>query len=112
MVSQCSFSLFIAITCGCCRIGYSLPADGSESDSEEESSAADDDNCETDCNNSKKSPKFSLQLFDLRILNLSRTTITFSIQIDLLSKIPNLKVGIKYNEFHIYAFYNNQKNNQ
>jgi hypothetical protein len=90
MVSQCSFSLFIAITCGCCRIGYSLPADGSESDSEEESSAADDDdNCETDCNNSKKSPKFSLQLFDLRILNLSRTTITFSIQIDLLSKGKN-----------------------
>jgi hypothetical protein len=59
MVSQCSFSLFIAITYGCSRIDYSLSADGSESNSEEESSAADDDNCETDCNNSKKSPKFS-----------------------------------------------------
>jgi hypothetical protein len=54
MVSQCSFSLFIAITCGCCRIGYSLPADGSESDSEEETSA-NDDNCEIDSNDGKKS---------------------------------------------------------
>jgi hypothetical protein len=39
--------------CGCQPV-ISLPADGSESDSEEESSAA-DDNCEIDCNDGKKS---------------------------------------------------------
>ncbi|CAJ2674856.1 unnamed protein product [Trifolium pratense] len=38
-----------------CQPVISLPADGSESDSEEESSAA-DDNCEMDCNDGKKSP--------------------------------------------------------
>jgi hypothetical protein len=54
-------------------------------------------------------PQFSLQELDIYQLNLSGTILNSSIQLTLLSKNPNQKVSIYYDEFQVYATYKNQQ---
>ncbi|KAK9293093.1 hypothetical protein L1049_021078 [Liquidambar formosana] len=55
-------------------------------------------------------PKFSLKEADIYQLNLSGShLLNSSIQITLLSKNPNQKVGIYYDELHAYASYKGQQ---
>jgi hypothetical protein len=53
-------------------------------------------------------PNFSIAKIEIKKLNLSRTILNSMIKIDLLSKNPNTNVRINYDEFHIYATYNNK----
>lgn len=54
-------------------------------------------------------PQFSLQELDIYQLNLSGPILNSSIQLTLLSKNPNQKVSIYYDEFQVYATYKNQQ---
>ncbi|XP_073042164.1 NDR1/HIN1-like protein 26 [Primulina eburnea] len=56
-------------------------------------------------------PQFSLQEAQINQLNLTSTPplVNSSIQITLLSKNPNNRVGIYYDEFRLYASYKEQK---
>ncbi|XP_045823144.1 NDR1/HIN1-like protein 26 [Trifolium pratense] len=54
-------------------------------------------------------PQFSLQELDIYQLNLSGPILNSSIQLTLLSKNPNQKVSIYYDEFQLYATYKNQQ---
>ncbi|WJX34402.1 hypothetical protein P8452_22520 [Trifolium repens] len=54
-------------------------------------------------------PQFSLQELDIYQLNLSGPILSSSIQLTLLSKNPNQKVSIYYDEFQVYATYKNQQ---
>jgi hypothetical protein len=53
-------------------------------------------------------PNFSVAKIEIKQLTLSGTILNSMIKIDLLSKNPNTYVRINYDEFHIYATYNNQ----
>ncbi|KAK7282502.1 hypothetical protein RIF29_11334 [Crotalaria pallida] len=54
-------------------------------------------------------PQFSLTEVDIYQLNLSGPKLNSSIQLTLLSKNPNQKVGIYYDEFQVYATYKGQQ---
>ncbi|KAK4273830.1 hypothetical protein QN277_017150 [Acacia crassicarpa] len=54
-------------------------------------------------------PQFSLQQVDIYELSLSGTHINSSIQLTLLSKNPNQKVAIYYDDFQVYATYKDQR---
>jgi hypothetical protein len=54
-------------------------------------------------------PQFSLQELDIYQLNLSGPILNSSIQLTLLSKNPNQKISIYYDEFQVYASYKNQQ---
>ncbi|KAI4338048.1 hypothetical protein L6164_016402 [Bauhinia variegata] len=54
-------------------------------------------------------PQFSLTEVDIYQLNLSGPQLNSSIQVTLLSKNPNQKVGIFYDEFRVYATYKGQQ---
>ncbi|KAK7317072.1 hypothetical protein RJT34_00997 [Clitoria ternatea] len=54
-------------------------------------------------------PQFSLKEVDIYQLNLSGPNLNSSIQLTLLSKNPNQKVGIYYDEFQVYATYKGQQ---
>ncbi|XP_027338863.1 NDR1/HIN1-like protein 26 [Abrus precatorius] len=54
-------------------------------------------------------PQFSLKEVDIYQLNLSGPSLNSSIQLTLLSKNPNQKVGIYYDEFQVYATYKGQQ---
>ncbi|CAI8598628.1 unnamed protein product [Vicia faba] len=54
-------------------------------------------------------PQFSLQELDIYQLNLTGPILNSSIQLTLLSKNPNQKVSIYYDEFQVYATYKNQQ---
>ena len=54
-------------------------------------------------------PQFSLKELDIDQLNLSGPNLNSSIQLTLLSKNPNQKVGIYYDEFQVYASYKGQQ---
>ncbi|KAK7350938.1 hypothetical protein VNO77_10006 [Canavalia gladiata] len=54
-------------------------------------------------------PQFSLKQVDIYQLNLSGPNLNSSIQLTLLSKNPNQKVGIYYDEFQVYATYKGQQ---
>ncbi|XP_061364067.1 NDR1/HIN1-like protein 26 [Gastrolobium bilobum] len=54
-------------------------------------------------------PQFSLIEADIYQLNLSGPNLNSSIQLTLLSKNPNQKVGIYYDEFQAYATYKGQQ---
>ncbi|GAU40366.1 hypothetical protein TSUD_319780 [Trifolium subterraneum] len=54
-------------------------------------------------------PQFSLQELDIYQLNLSGPILNSSIQLTLLSKNPNQKVSIYYDEFQVYITYKNQQ---
>ncbi|KAF5743431.1 hypothetical protein HS088_TW08G00012 [Tripterygium wilfordii] len=56
-------------------------------------------------------PQFSLQQADIYKLNLSAGThlLNSSIQLTLLAKNPNQKVGIYYDELQVYATYKGQQ---
>ncbi|OIV96918.1 hypothetical protein TanjilG_00500 [Lupinus angustifolius] len=54
-------------------------------------------------------PQFSLTQVDIYQLNLSGPKLNSSIQLTLLSKNPNKKVGIYYDEFQVYATYKGQQ---
>ncbi|TXG48508.1 hypothetical protein EZV62_024383 [Acer yangbiense] len=55
-------------------------------------------------------PQFSLREADIYQLNLSTThLLNSSIQLTLLSKNPNQKVGIYYDELQVYAAYKGQQ---
>ncbi|XAR52145.1 hypothetical protein NMG60_11020066 [Bertholletia excelsa] len=54
-------------------------------------------------------PEFSLKEASVYQLNLSGTHLNSSMQLTLLSKNPNRKVGIYYDEFSVYASYKGQQ---
>lgn len=54
-------------------------------------------------------PQFSLKEVDIFQLNLSGPNLNSSIQLTLLSKNPNQKVGIYYDEIQLYATYKGQQ---
>ncbi|XP_028806697.1 NDR1/HIN1-like protein 26 [Neltuma alba] len=54
-------------------------------------------------------PQFSLEELDIYQLNLSGPYLNSTIQLTLLSKNPNRKVGIYYDEFQVYAAYKSQQ---
>ncbi|CAL0319575.1 unnamed protein product [Lupinus luteus] len=54
-------------------------------------------------------PQFSLTQVDIYQLNLSGPKLNSSVQLILLSKNPNQKVGIYYDEFQVYASYKGQQ---
>ncbi|KAJ7959436.1 Late embryogenesis abundant protein [Quillaja saponaria] len=55
-------------------------------------------------------PQFSLKQVDIYLLNLSDPhLLNSSIQLTLLSKNPNQKVGIYYDELQVYAAYKGQQ---
>ncbi|CAL0305381.1 unnamed protein product [Lupinus luteus] len=54
-------------------------------------------------------PQFSLTQVDIYQLNLSGPKLNSSIQLTLLSKNPNQKVSIYYDEFQVYATYKGQQ---
>ncbi|KAJ1385027.1 Late embryogenesis abundant protein [Sesbania bispinosa] len=54
-------------------------------------------------------PQFSLKEVDIFQLNLSGPNLNSSIQLTLLSKNPNQKVSIYYDEFQLYATYKGQQ---
>ncbi|KAK7410768.1 hypothetical protein VNO78_01847 [Psophocarpus tetragonolobus] len=54
-------------------------------------------------------PEFSLKQVDIYQLNLSGPNLNSSIQLTLLSKNPNQKVGIYYDEIQVYATYKGQQ---
>jgi hypothetical protein len=53
-------------------------------------------------------PKFSLVKIDILELKLSGNILNLTIEINLLSKNSNKNFSINYDEFHIYAIFNNQ----
>ncbi|XP_054799339.1 NDR1/HIN1-like protein 26 [Prosopis cineraria] len=54
-------------------------------------------------------PQFSLKDLDIYQLNLSGPYLNSSIHLSLLSKNPNQKVGIYYEDFQVYATYKSQQ---
>ncbi|XP_077247488.1 late embryogenesis abundant (LEA) hydroxyproline-rich glycoprotein family [Tasmannia lanceolata] len=54
-------------------------------------------------------PEFYLKETDLYQLNLSGTKLNSSIQITLVSKNPNQRVGIYYDQLRVYAYYKGQQ---
>ncbi|RDX94316.1 NDR1/HIN1-like protein 1, partial [Mucuna pruriens] len=54
-------------------------------------------------------PEFSLKQVDIYELNLSGPNLNSSIQLTLLSKNPNQKVGIYFDEIQVYATYKAQQ---
>ncbi|KAI4307023.1 hypothetical protein L6164_030258 [Bauhinia variegata] len=54
-------------------------------------------------------PQFSMTEVDIYQLNLTGPHLNSSIQLTLLSKNPNQKVGIYYDEFQVYATYKSQQ---
>ncbi|XP_057455280.1 NDR1/HIN1-like protein 26 [Lotus japonicus] len=54
-------------------------------------------------------PQFSLKEVDIYQFNLSGPMLNSSIQLTLLSKNPNQKVSIYYDEFQVYATYKGQR---
>ncbi|KAI9110677.1 hypothetical protein K1719_018115 [Acacia pycnantha] len=54
-------------------------------------------------------PQFSLKELDIYQLNLSGPYLNSTIQLTLLSKNPNQKVGIYYDEVQVYATYKSQQ---
>ncbi|XP_054789178.1 NDR1/HIN1-like protein 26 [Prosopis cineraria] len=54
-------------------------------------------------------PQFSIQQVDIYQLSLSGSRINSSIQVTLLSKNPNQKVAIYYDDFQVYATYKGQQ---
>ncbi|KAL1823990.1 hypothetical protein ACET3Z_010768 [Daucus carota] len=56
-------------------------------------------------------PEFSLKEVDINQLNLSSSPqlVNSSVQLTLLSKNPNQRVGIYYDELNVYASYKNQQ---
>jgi hypothetical protein len=53
-------------------------------------------------------PKFSLVKIDILEFKISGTILSSTIKIDLLSTNPNKNISMNYDEFRIYAKWNNQ----